>query len=690
MNVIRYFKNSKLYYWRHLKLLLLIIAVCVTFNTEAQIVLNQNTTSNGASIVTGGNYSGYVSAGQMATYMYANGSVVATQGIILNEISVDIQFTFELSGNLTKNQNVSAGQMVMKSATADLQGTPLSFTWVYLILASDSTVYDFTMTDANGYFIFEQVPYRNFFFTVNSPVISEETPPVNLSFEENPVFIKEVEINGEIGTGGIEASVELTPQLTTGGDSQEYAIWYLDADGDGFGDPNFTVKLNLNAQQSGYVINSLDCNDQDDQINPAAVDEPGSGIDANCDGLYVWYLDEDLDGFGGTQLDTSLYEYPLIGQSENNLDCDDNDPFINPNATDVPGSGIDANCDGIILECSGITNVLITAPVDPVELGNTISIDASYIGDTPFSASWDWGDETSGEGIISEGMVTGSHRYDSAGVYVLSLQLTDSCNTITVQPYKYIVIYDPDGGFVTGSGAIYSPPGASTLYPNAEGYASFGFVSKYDKKLGIPKGNTEFEFDAGELDFVSNEYEWLVVSGAKAKFKGWGSINGQSGFQFMISAIDGDLKQKGDPDIFRIKIWNEETQVVVYDNEMGISINEDPITKITEGSIVIHVPKNNNKSALIGTTDFGFESDLSVNAYPNPTRGKVNLDIDAQNVERIKIRVINITGQRILEKEVKNTRFTELDLSGNTAGVYYIQTQIQDKTVINKIVLKHF
>lgn len=676
---------------RQLKLLLIALAVCaLPFVTEAQTVLNQNTTSNGAGTVSGGNYTGYFSAGQMATYMYANGTTIATQGIILNEISVDVEFTFELSGNLTENSNQTAGQLVMKSAAADLQGTPLAFAWVYLILTSDSTVYDSTMTDANGYFLFEQVPYRNFFFTVNSPDLSGGTPPVALAFEENPVFIKEVEINGEVGTGGIDANVSLTPQLTTGGDTQEYATWYLDADGDGFGDPKFTVKLNLNAQQTGYVQNNLDCDDQDAGVNPEAIDIPGSGLDLNCDGLFVWYVDADLDGFGGNEIETSLFDYTMNGQSANNLDCDDNDPFINPDAIDDPVNGIDANCDGIIQVCEEITNVFIQAPVDPVMLGNAVDIIVTYNGDTPYLASFNWGDENTSDGAISEGLLTGSHVYDSAGVYVLSLTLTDSCNVVSVREFKYIVIYDPDGGFVTGSGVIYSPPGASLEFPDSTGYASFGFVSKYDKKKQVPKGNTEFQFDAGELDFISNEYEWLVVSGAKAKFKGRGSINGESGFQFMISAIDGDLKQKGDPDIFRIKIWNEETQDVVYDNEMGVSLDEDPTTRISEGSIVIHIPKTNGKSVVTAASESTLiEEDISVQAYPNPTAGKVNLEIESQNFDLIQIRVVNIAGQRILEKEVKNTRFTEIDLSGNTAGIYYIQTQIQEKVVINKIVLQH-
>jgi hypothetical protein len=113
--------------------------------------------------------------------------------------------------------------------------------------------------------------------------------------------------------------------------------------------------------------------------------------------------------------------------------------------------------------------------------------------------------------------------------------------------------------------------------PSPEGKATFGFVSKYKKGATIPDGNTEFVFKAGDLNFHSTSYEWLVVTGSNfAKFKGEGTINGQGNYKFQIWAGDGS------PDTFRIKIWNEDggNEIVVYDNGM-----DQPIGG---GSIVVH------------------------------------------------------------------------------------------------------
>lgn len=163
----------------------------------------------------------------------------------------------------------------------------------------------------------------------------------------------------------------------------------------------------------------------------------------------------------------------------------------------------------------------------------------------------------------------------------------------------FIVFYDPTGGFVTGGGWIMSPPGACTglpasfkCDPTLVGKATFGFVSKYQKGANVPTGNTEFQFHAAGLNFMSSSYDWLVVTGAgasKAQYKGSGTINGSGSYGFMLTVIDGDNLNPKQPDKFRIKIWDKGTGNVVYDNQTGdVADGADPSTVISSGSIVIH------------------------------------------------------------------------------------------------------
>jgi len=148
-----------------------------------------------------------------------------------------------------------------------------------------------------------------------------------------------------------------------------------------------------------------------------------------------------------------------------------------------------------------------------------------------------------------------------------------------------------------GGGWINSPAGA--FHPDlieweaVTGKASFGFVSRYKKGANVPTGNTEFQFKAGNLAFKSTAYQWLTVAGARAQYKGWGTINGAGDYGFLLTAIDGALLGTGQPDRLRIKIWENDSSIVVYDNQ-STGDNADLTTegtRVAGGSIVIHKEK---------------------------------------------------------------------------------------------------
>ena len=237
--------------------------------------------------------------------------------------------------------------------------------------------------------------------------------------------------------------------------------------------------------------------------------------------------------------------------------------------------------------------------MDPVQIGVEIStsVDFSDTGilDT-HTAEWDWADETTSEGVVTEldgsGSATGTHTYTTPGVYTLKATITDDDTGYGESFYQYVVVYDPEGGFVTGGGWFDSPLGAYTLDPTLTGKATFGFVSKYKKGTTIPTGNTEFQFKVADLNFKSTEYQWLVIAGHKAMFKGFGTINGNGNYGFMISAIDESLTPSTDSDLFRIKIWDiDDNDTVIYDNLLSGDEDADPTTALGGGSIVIHKAK---------------------------------------------------------------------------------------------------
>ncbi len=237
----------------------------------------------------------------------------------------------------------------------------------------------------------------------------------------------------------------------------------------------------------------------------------------------------------------------------------------------------------------------VVGPVDPVLLGTEVSVKTTFTDagslDT-HECVYSWGDGTDPTSASAEGKGDGdcsaSHTYASPGVYPVVLKVTDDDTGSATAKYEYVVVYDPEGGFVTGGGWIESPEGAYRADPTLTGRANFGFVSKYKTGATVPTGSTEFQFHAAKMNFHSSEYEWLVVSGARAQYKGVGKINNQGSYGFLLTAIDGQISGGGGTDKFRIKIWDRTTGAVVYDNQMDAEDTADPTTVIKGGSIVIH------------------------------------------------------------------------------------------------------
>jgi hypothetical protein len=236
---------------------------------------------------------------------------------------------------------------------------------------------------------------------------------------------------------------------------------------------------------------------------------------------------------------------------------------------------------------------LNSAPVNPVPIKTKVSVsytldDGQYGSGLDInSVIWSWDDGTTSAGTVNGNTITGEHIYNAANVASVILNIKDLAGNPSSARYDYIVAYDPNGGFVTGGGWINSPAGAYIEDTSLTGKASFGFVSKYLKGSTIPSGNTEFQFHVANMNFKSTSYDWLVIAGAKAQYKGTGTIDGAGNYGFILTAIDGSLLS-GKPDTFRIKIWDKATGAMIYDNMLGTADDADPTTILGGGNIVVH------------------------------------------------------------------------------------------------------
>lgn len=134
----------------------------------------------------------------------------------------------------------------------------------------------------------------------------------------------------------------------------------LDVDGDGY----------LDAARGG-----TDCDDDDPAVNPGAPERCDTPGDDDCDGLadaddpdavglITGFADADFDGFGAHDAEPETACPGTSGLSDNNDDCNDDDPNAYPGAPEeCPGYGPDLDCSDEPRPCELVlderTDVLI-------------------------------------------------------------------------------------------------------------------------------------------------------------------------------------------------------------------------------------------------------------------------------------------------------------------------------------------
>lgn len=148
-------------------------------------------------------------------------------------------------------------------------------------------------------------------------------------------------------------------------DSTDAFEYYRDADKDLYGDVLVLVTSCAAFPPSGYTRDDTDCDDTQAKRSPALL-EVCDNLDNDCDAVVddnpitpfttdqLYYRDADGDTWGdaGKRACTKLSGYEDVA-----LDCRDDDPAINPDATEV-ADGVDNDCDGGV-DGSGMGNSIV-------------------------------------------------------------------------------------------------------------------------------------------------------------------------------------------------------------------------------------------------------------------------------------------------------------------------------------------
>ena len=125
------------------------------------------------------------------------------------------------------------------------------------------------------------------------------------------------------------------------------------------------------------------------------------------------------------------------------------------------------------------------------------------------------------------GSCTASHTYAAAGVYTIDVTVRDDDTGSATSRYEFVVVFDPSAGFVTGGGWIVSPAGRLRRRPDAHRQGELRIRVQVQEGCDGARGGDGVPVQCASFNFHSTlSVARRLGSGAKAQFKGYGTVNG--------------------------------------------------------------------------------------------------------------------------------------------------------------------
>ncbi|MFI5219694.1 MAG: T9SS type A sorting domain-containing protein, partial [Bacteroidia bacterium] len=96
----------------------------------------------------------------------------------------------------------------------------------------------------------------------------------------------------------------------------------------------------------------------------------------------------------------------------------------------------------------------------------------------------------------------------------------------------------------------------------------------------------------------------------------------------------------------------------------------------------------------IGNSTVGISENIdgaSINIYPNPTNGLLNVSTQFENPEQMQIIVTNALGQMVFSSVPKTTsgELSTVDLSNEPNGIYFVELRTSGGNIVRKISLNN-
>jgi hypothetical protein len=271
--------------------------------------------------------------------------------------------------------------------------------------------------------------------------------------------------------------------------------YFVDVDGDGAGDPA-TYRCLCNAEGEHTVSLSGDCDDNDVLISPL-LPETCDDTDNNCNLLVDEGCDDDDDGYCDADLQIGGAGFPSTCLNGGG-DCYDYSNLVHPGATEVPGDGLDNDCDG---DWAGESGGSVEPNCSGTCTGSSIAAALCAM-------------ELCYGGYVGAATIYSPTGHDTTGAYGAKQHYGNTNNDL--QPFAGESYFIMASGMVdTGSHQDYLDGFGSAPDPFAtDGYDMQDAV-EFSVQLTAPPGVTGFSID---YIFMSVEYEEWIGSSFNDKF----------------------------------------------------------------------------------------------------------------------------------------------------------------------------
>ena len=81
----------------------------------------------------------------------------------------------------------------------------------------------------------------------------------------------------------------------------------------------------------------------------------------------------------------------------------------------------------------------------------------------------------------------------------------------------------------------------------------------------------------------------------------------------------------------------------------------------------------------------------NLDIYPNPSRDVFNVTFTSEEVQDLKVRLLNVIGEELINEDLQQFigEYTkQIDLTGNAKGIYFLEIETNNGVINKKLILQ--